>query len=1124
MKIRTSTLPLWRAMIALGVLALAFAAGVVGVREARATLDVPQILVYQGRLTDASRITVADGSYSMKFSLYTASSGGTPVWTAAGTVGSPTAVSVTVTDGIFTYNLGSGANAFDDELFEDNSTLYLGVTIGSDSEMTPRRQVGSAAYAMHAGDSDLLDDLNTDNDGCTTACIPVTSNVGNLTITGTPQTTAVSGGSLYINPASADADEVLFGVALGGNARFSVDEDGDSAFGNNGSTNVAVAIYNSNNTAATLSGTRYIGAYDALTSSGVFESLNGGIFTNGGLSVAASPNTNMAVYVTETGYTGDHGANADQTGVYTSITSNAITTVGAYGFSGMKTAATYSGAATGTTVYGHDLRVSSAPTSTLTDGYGLFSTFSHTNSTLTNGYGVYGEVKNNNAGSTITNAYGVYGYANEVAGTVTTGYGGYFRSVNAGTNYAIYTAEGRVHIEGDATATTPTVATTDGELFAVGDIESDADIVAGSQLAVGTVTSANNTITSDGDVLLGVAAGNYIGFSGNIEATGDGNGGGMDANLYGAYTTVTLSDSAGTDEAKSMYGARWTVDHQGNGGSGRVIGQQTEIDASAGSISSAVGLDVGIATSGGTITEAIGLQIDANSGTDTAIYVARGYVHIDNAVYGSKTAPTFADDFGGAIVGADGTMFIEDNVEIYDGSLCVGDGAADDCGDAAGTDGTIYAINGTVATHDLAEMFPSQQFLTAGEIISVANSSSEHVERTVVGKTIVGAVSTKPGITLGWETAADHYYPIALTGRTPVKVSGENGAIVIGDRVAVSSVAGLGMKATDAGEVVGIAMEAFDGNGQGTVMTFIQPHYWDGLAVAPSVTEQEPESVVQADRVLVMEDGFIRNIMGLQGGGWQVDYDGAFVTEGSYGVLIRGNDGTDVATYGTLSTQQMVVLSGTTKMEGKMAEVKFEDVDPLFNDVVAADAPIVVTATISNGSGTVSIRRKDTNGFELWREGGTGDEVDWIAMAYRKDKAPVEEEEEEELKNEELENVENEASEDGGDAPVEDPATSPDAGEVSESDEDGGEEPADEVIETQIEEPVEEEIEEPVEEPIDEIVDDEEVIEEVVEEEGELENEASEEVGTGRDPSTLEIDEPAPVIDEPVAVESRETP
>src|SRR3990167_8079334 len=103
-------------------------------------------------------------------------------------------------------------------------------------------------------------------------------------------------------------------------------------------------------------------------------------------------------------------------------------------------------------------------------------------------------------------------------------------------------------------------------------------------------------------------------------------------------------------------------------------------------------------------------------------------------------------------------------------------------------------------------------------------------------------------------------------------------------------------------------MEAFDGSGSGAIMSFILPQWWDGVAVAPSVTEQEPEPSVQADRVLVMEDGFIRNIMGLQGGGWSVDYDGAFVTEGSYGVLIRGNGGHDVATYSTLSTQQMVII------------------------------------------------------------------------------------------------------------------------------------------------------------------------------------------------------------------------
>lgn len=51
--------------------------------------------------------------------------------------------------------------------------------------------------------------------------------LGQHTFTKVPAGTGVGDGPVYINPASANADETLFGVALNGSSRFIVDEDGD---------------------------------------------------------------------------------------------------------------------------------------------------------------------------------------------------------------------------------------------------------------------------------------------------------------------------------------------------------------------------------------------------------------------------------------------------------------------------------------------------------------------------------------------------------------------------------------------------------------------------------------------------------------------------------------------------------------------------------------------------------------------------------------------------------------------------------------------------------------------------------------------------------------------------------
>ncbi|MEK7586402.1 MAG: hypothetical protein AAB453_00860 [Patescibacteria group bacterium] len=108
-------------------------------------------LNYQGKLTNASGVAVADLDYDMVFNLYTTATGGTAVWTESLTAD---ANDVTVTDGLFSVLLGnvtslSGVNF--------NQTLYLGVKVGTDSEMTPRKEIGSVPSAVVADTLDNLD-------------------------------------------------------------------------------------------------------------------------------------------------------------------------------------------------------------------------------------------------------------------------------------------------------------------------------------------------------------------------------------------------------------------------------------------------------------------------------------------------------------------------------------------------------------------------------------------------------------------------------------------------------------------------------------------------------------------------------------------------------------------------------------------------------------------------------------------------------------------------------------------------------------------------------------------------------------------------------------------------------
>ncbi len=155
------------------------------------------------------------------------------------------------------------------------------------------------------------------------------------------------------------------------------------------------------------------------------------------------------------------------------------------------------------------------------------------------------------------------------------------------------------------------------------------------------------------------------------------------------------------------------------------------------------------------------------------------------------------------------------------GSLCVR--STGSCGT---TDGTIYATTAAVTDIDLAENYPtSDSTLSAGEIVMFDNNTSEvafikRADRTA-GGTIMGIISTAPGLLLG-RSLPNITKPVALSGRVPLKVNNQNGSIAIGDRIALSSIPGVGMKAPLSGETVAIALEAFDGSkGSGTIEVFV---------------------------------------------------------------------------------------------------------------------------------------------------------------------------------------------------------------------------------------------------------------------------------------------------------------
>jgi len=99
---------------------------------------------YQGRLADTAGEPLT-GLYNMEFRIYDVPDGGVPLWEEFWTGGD----SVQVSDGLFNVMLGSIDTALAAAI-EGHDELYLGITVGTDSEMTPRVQLGSVPFSMQA--------------------------------------------------------------------------------------------------------------------------------------------------------------------------------------------------------------------------------------------------------------------------------------------------------------------------------------------------------------------------------------------------------------------------------------------------------------------------------------------------------------------------------------------------------------------------------------------------------------------------------------------------------------------------------------------------------------------------------------------------------------------------------------------------------------------------------------------------------------------------------------------------------------------------------------------------------------------------------------------------------------
>ena len=118
------------------------------------TATSPKTIPYQGRLTDPDGIPLT-GQFNMTFRLYGALTGGTPLWEEDRTGEN----SVQVSDGLVNVMLGSINNTLP-SVIAGHDEVYLGITVGNDSELSPRVPLASVPYSMQASDADTVDGLH----------------------------------------------------------------------------------------------------------------------------------------------------------------------------------------------------------------------------------------------------------------------------------------------------------------------------------------------------------------------------------------------------------------------------------------------------------------------------------------------------------------------------------------------------------------------------------------------------------------------------------------------------------------------------------------------------------------------------------------------------------------------------------------------------------------------------------------------------------------------------------------------------------------------------------------------------------------------------------------------------
>ncbi len=788
----------------------------------------PQI-DYQAKVTDPTGVAVANGNYSVVFRLYTVATGGTHIWTETNTV--------TITNGLFSIMLGSSTSLTN---INFNQTLYLGVNFNADGEMSPRKILGTVPAAF---ESDKIDGLSSEQflrsdatNSTTTASNYVILNQSGaghiLDLQGSSNTlfSFLSSGNLGIGTTTPWARLSVAGASNGTMPLFTVSSSTASAtttvfhIDSNGFVGIGTAApetlleVSSNSTASILS-TVYSTSNNPLLS---------GKRARGTSAVPTSVQAGDTLFsIAGRGYSGSSFSSSVARIRFLASENFSATNQGTYML--------FETTANGATLPTERMRIDNAGNINIDSSQ------------------LYWDATNNRLGIGTTTPEAPYEQV-----TVSAGGANYITSYVDSANSLIAGRRAR------GTAITPTAVQSGDVLFSISGqgyngsafgsslsrflFVADENFTSSAQgsyirwdtTPTGSVTPTERLrITSGGNVGIGTTTpgsllslgslANFTTATSTFYSTG-----GLNLN-NGCYAIGGTCIGGGLTGSGSSGQATFWTGASALSGDNDFFWDNTNKRLGVGTTSPYAKLSV--------VGETVAQYFTATSTTATSTINGVLAVGVQAPVATSlfhvgTSSPLFGvDKFSGKVAVGTTTNQTDHWRFTIQGGLCVTAGAncALGTGEVSGgitiDTGGGQAITGSV--FDIAERYPASEDVEAAEIVAIDQNTSGKalVKKAKEDDLLVGVVSTAPAISINGSflmlsprpEANSHNPMVALAGRVPVKINLENGPIKKGDRVAASSVPGVGRRAKLGEQSVGFALEDWSGQDgeEGKVLVFV---------------------------------------------------------------------------------------------------------------------------------------------------------------------------------------------------------------------------------------------------------------------------------------------------------------